>query len=1352
MTQNQNANISAPALEQLKQWTKGASARTPVWLASFLIGASILDGQATNVQTASTATQALISYTAPDTGVCAVEVREGGLQAPLVPDVDPSLFPQSNLDSRAVNLVTGQRRVFVVGKRAVESALDGFRHSRALQNNTSHSFKITCGASVFTGQFTTMNAPLGASYNDPLPADPNQPGQYAWPDFNWLDRNQWVVDPFTGFRIKQFDSPRDAMEGVGSGKFAAASNVGGGSAWANPGAVTADDTSAATYSGTSRGWLFADVNLVFQNFALHNAGTNSPNALVPTFNAWCSSADCSTASADDRTIQFCLTIDQTTCASDILEAPLTACSSNCTAPSYRFPAIVNPTPMLAEWFASKHGIPTIDTTDLSARSGTVNRNGATVSWVDGNRFNLHWGPGATIKINGTIYTISSVDHDAGLTLSGSPAGSDTSASYVASNAGLLVRKKTTSTHQVSIQNISYTFETGPGPVLESEGDEQSYANCSPAEVAGPNGEMGWHCQVAGGIYWVGKDTGTVNRLGQSAPPYNGATDGWGQRPCAGGSYWDAIDGNALYCPTQSWNGHLYVLKFVYTGNNVDIGNLAVGQAVVVCGTAPCWTITNLTPGTSSLDLQMAAFHPDWAASHFHTNSISVFGRMGVTNSLLFMARRDERNDTMAFLFRFDLNTQRIVAAIPTWRYWPLRWAGMHGPGDLNDPSWVLVSSTYFRGPSTGNDSAAGNGPYISNVTSGAIDAVGHPCPARPSNSPIAVSDWPTGNRCLTLTVDGEPADPTPTKYSDGTISATGTTVTGANTNWTSFMDGSQMLIDGAYYTFTYVANNQGTLDRSPGTIANPNYTLYLEPVNNPKVGNPSWGYLQDAEVRDTFCATNGIDCRYWYGYRDPNGVPTGGAETMRLILKNGNSWTLQRGYAGIYPTQLMYPLNANATLIAIPASCYFQADSYPCPDSRVVWDAVNDPYGYNATLTTVRTDPGDKGCCHNTRQNGVNVDVGLDCPTRGGYPGTGCYFARYSGIPETFTDPGFPVSNNPIFHGMVGVGSPNSVDSHPGHHQSRPSADANEMTWIGDARTYLGDVSFGSASAPGTLVGGTLYKFTSSQALRLNPRTLPTMGACGVNPLLDVSGPASSISTGLADNYKYCIALTGGECASGSTKGDIFVNCPQVRFPYCTYQGVGNSDPETRDICLLDMGAHTLNLTQVGVNKPDPDGVNSRRVSTVFSRYHWINPFWNTKILPNGRWMLGWSLFFQGQRNSVLLVKLPPFPGADGINRGDFWPYKVTVPTPQIAGVTNAVVQFGYDKNYFCTSRREACVQANATDFAYQSENPAGVPCTNGCTVSVQALPQRILYYQVLLRDASNSVVGRMDPAAVVIQ
>jgi hypothetical protein len=84
----------------------------------------------------------------------------------LVDDVNADLFPGANLDSRSGNPNSGRRRVFVLGRRSADIASDGNRYSRALQVNSRHRFRITCGSQNYDQEFTTQNLPLGDTHNE----------------------------------------------------------------------------------------------------------------------------------------------------------------------------------------------------------------------------------------------------------------------------------------------------------------------------------------------------------------------------------------------------------------------------------------------------------------------------------------------------------------------------------------------------------------------------------------------------------------------------------------------------------------------------------------------------------------------------------------------------------------------------------------------------------------------------------------------------------------------------------------------------------------------------------------------------------------------------------------------------------------------------------------------------------------------------------------------------------------------------------------------------------------------------------------------------------------------------------
>src|SRR5258708_8640183 len=140
-------------------------------------------------------TQPVLAYTAPDNNACTLAVSASPTLAPLAADVDPSLYAGADTDlGRDGTFAAGPVRAVVIGKRVAEVALDGKRHSRALQAWTAHYFRITCGTSQAVGTFVTANPPLGNTYNDPV-FDRSSPAEYAFTTIDLSDKTTPHLDP-----------------------------------------------------------------------------------------------------------------------------------------------------------------------------------------------------------------------------------------------------------------------------------------------------------------------------------------------------------------------------------------------------------------------------------------------------------------------------------------------------------------------------------------------------------------------------------------------------------------------------------------------------------------------------------------------------------------------------------------------------------------------------------------------------------------------------------------------------------------------------------------------------------------------------------------------------------------------------------------------------------------------------------------------------------------------------------------------------------------------------------------------------------------------------------------------------
>ena len=1303
-----------------------------------------------------TSTQAVISYQAPDPAACTIEVREKG-SSTLVHDVNPILFPGSNSDlTRASSVVVGQRRIVVVGLRVAEAASDTFRYSRALQVDTEHDHTITCGASSYSGTFRTTNIPAGLAYMEPVPADPAKPGQTAWPELRFADRDQKIIDPQTGVLIRRISKATDVLlENNRNLQGAYGTN------WTGASSLLVDDSAAATYSASTRDWIFLDIGNIEFYGGTRSAYAPPYNQIRLLLNAWCEGGDCTTASAPDRSIEVCLTLDGLSCHSDVLTQVLSTCNTSCTAATpHRYG--IGDNLSLSEgpfqtWYASKK--PGFDHTSINKRFGGVNRDGVNVTWAYGNYFDSVWRPGSRIKINGTLYTIAEIADEKHLTLETAPVGTENSTPFEASNFGMLIRKATTSLTPVVLQhaNLSAVIHNGPG-YWDAAGGIETYTNCSHQLVPGPGGELGWHCHISGILVWIGQDTGTVSYLGVPTVNPRAGVDGWPEIYCV--PFWDKNQGNDILCATGDSTGDSLLIRARYFGDNssIDTGPQGFYSKLRECGTfpQPCWEFTNLTPKSQNRSLRqlVTQFHPDFA--NFPNTGFKLQGPIGSSSRLLFIAARDyASNDNMSFMAMFNTITGNIDAAGPSWKYWPVRWSAVHGAQDIGDPDWALWALTYFRGPFTGTDNYAGYGPYYSKVASGAITTTGEACPIRPPGSPIAAGEWPTGNNCLTIAVDGEPGDPTPKFTNSGTVTVSGDVVTVTGGDFpVGLPAGSKMKVSTAYYVFTRTSASTGTLSPQPtAAIVNSAYQLFHEEVDNPKTGTArrDFAYLQDAEVQDVFCAenepsyggTNG--CSYFFR-----------TEYFRLLIKNGNSWILERGFSKRGYRQEFFAVNANAYIIAVPPSCDMK--TYPCGGSSAYWNFSVDPLSMNQN-NGLLLDTGSNGGGHGIlRPIGEVTAVALsNCPVVDGL-GYSCYNSRVgTSMDQTLRSTNnLVLSGQPAFHGKVGHSVPNVVDSHPSMAGLTHPMFQNPGTvprWFVDGRPFLGGTGVsGSSGSPAAPVTGTLYKFTSAQVPRLRRKILPTMAYCGSNPLLDVSGPNSLIDGNPTDAYRYCVAEQNGECRGDSQSGDVYFNCPFLSTKHCNTGTIGAQESEVQDVCIGDNGSMTMSLMQGGFEKPNMSGLHLRPLTKGLNQYHFVDVFWNVKTTPDGKWMMFRALWADDYAHQTLIAKLPPFPAHDGINRADFIPVEVKVPAAADPSETHAVVEFGYGTDLHCTSRAEKCIKgAGVAEYSFEYENPTGVACASGCTIVVPGLPQHVLYYRVVRQKAGGvrSTEGQMQVAAM---
>ena len=504
------------------------------------------------------------------------------------------------------------------------------------------------------------------------------------------------------------------------------------------------------------------------------------------------------------------------------------------------------------------------------------------------------------------------------------------------------------------------------------------------------------------------------------------------------------------------------------------------------------------------------------------------------------------------------------------------------------------------------------------------------------------------------------------------------------------------------------------------------------------VGEPTLvadgSYLQDVQTGDVIRADN---------------------EYMRVVAKADHTHlTLQRGYTGVMASHSGTTLAMNCGLV--PKT--WGQGGYGA------WNFRADPYGLNHDGSTILVD------WDNVGGHSVYVPFGLHVNSTGmplrigeaacpsallGGNGAACYQLRVGALNEILTQPSEGVAIDPPFGSATGIGTPNTVESHPG-----PCLGGS---WCLDGRPMNGGSSdgvanmAGSAAAPFVNATGQLWKLAAG-ASALKRKTLTTMAYVGRAPLVDVSGPSSSIPSDVTGSYQYCVALKAGECRAGSAANDIYVNSPLVSYGYCNFPGIAIQSDDTNAICVGPLGAYTGNLIQFGAQQ-DSKGAAVRRLGPAFSRWSLQSVFWNMSMSPNGELGLSQVRWLDGVRSDNLVMVLPPYPPSDSVSRNTFVPIAVEIP-PRGVG-SGIAVEFGYAENgpagsFFCTSRQEACVAVSSTInettpfYFAQSEAYNGVPCASGCTVTIPALSQRVLYYRWEQLGAAGNVVATSDTYAVV--
>jgi hypothetical protein len=1315
-----------------------------------------------------TATQALIAYTAPDGNACIIQLSQSAGLTPPALDVDPGTFANSNSDLARPSTVTdGLSRTVVLGQRTAQLATagmhSGVRHfSRSLQAYTPYFVQITCPSTGDTATlpFTTGNIPLGQTYGDPWLSDPSHPGDQPWPEWVGGLAPESFIDPLTGtlqYRI----GLRGNVPQVWNLTFGSAFNQGQttpcdtAGPWTSPCSLTAG--SGHTTVGNSTAPLVLRPPMSTNppwtsNYAQFFSLDQLSVALTGYVNS---------TTASFRVLDVCLSLNGgASCTSSVQQMTMGTTSSQ---------QIVGEAP-LSIWVPTQFGVdpwvldtnPRLNTQESAVHSGTATVSGNTVtnnpaaSGTPGSDlFSLYWVTGGNGHIRlstnndacttppatttSTEYAITGFLDGSHLTVAGTPPTG--SVYWCENNFTVLVWRDQPPTDGSTVTLTSAILNAlgSPPPAYPDNGAGTA---CFNTLVYG-----GYFC-LYGNLYWVNPVGPVVAYYGQ---PFGAGADASGTPITNSWSRVTAPPPESASIDQTQPNLTFYMLSYDPAGTTPlvirgvfnpgaapsqptvpqsGIGIAQIQNATVSSTTAysVTWnnglTYTNLTPESSVSEgvfQQMSSFDPSFVASYY--SSLNCGRIAAASQGVFFFACYSQSGDAPGAVFAFS-------------------------PGDGNPAHAGLAGGPQIVGEI--NTYNTPNGPVAPGqgaLTGRSLHAIAE----------SGETGW--------ISIDSNAFNPITTS-SIANIPATGPA------NCASFglsISGDCIAIQMNSYTAHGVTG----------------YEPYFASPSSPFLGTP--GELRTTQIGDTACVTaSNTGCNWTEGSN----------ELMTLRIKN---------YEGTNGLSI-FSRNAYGSEVAIPSGPVY-----------LWWESCQSaiPYGSFTTNGTVTVwwnpltgcggSPDPHGNCllQDTNNTGGHAEfrnggeaASTNVP-RWAEPIWGWPFDYQTIIGSVPCILSLPFANSTPYQVTIDncVNPPSTgvnfvaaeppfagVYGHPwgfdgGNHPNAAGANASAYESI---RAFDNIPVQGGQNEPTfSVVTGQLYVATPTSNLdaddifgygsivAINRKLMATGASCGSHPLIDLSGSSSSIATGTSGSYTYCIARASGECYAGSTVGQVYVNCPGVVSSSCAGSGIHGGTPlgVGNDICVGNIGNGANAIIQYTLDSTDRSGASRRALVSATARLRMVYGFENNQLLPDNSWILYRQEWLNYQRPEMWMAKMLPYPPEEpggSVNRGTFVPMSVSLKPPAGLRVNNAIVEFGYQEYRApqllnCTTRNDACVAAASLvpsgdqPFYFASENPAGASCASGCTIAIPAISQRVLYYQVKYRAANNTVLSSDPPIAVVV-
>jgi Concanavalin A-like lectin/glucanases superfamily len=1321
-----------------------------------------------------TPTQAVFSYTAPDTNACTVQESTDPTFATVDHDVDPALFAGSASDMRPGNVANGQFRTIVVGFRGTAAASDGKLYSRALQAATTHYLQVSCDSGQYTGTYTfeTQNPPLGNNAPDYIPFNTAGFGNYGWPTINYTAPTSNAaantqIDPLTGFQLQRWTGAGDGGDSLsGWGVWNGVIDLAG--SWTNPTNILGS-SSYASYSGTGG-----------PSNALYMWGASGVARPSFTDTEYFALDDLQTqvtgyASVSGASYSVCLVYDggSGSGSSDCLGNILTTTLPQGTASTSYAPSTF-PQPILGGW-----GSPRV-TNDMLSNTfagSLASVSGSTVTWGSqaSNGQNVYFPvtvlkPGMRIAIANTapvcpnnICTVASVQDEQHLTITQSISNWSpqitTTTAAVASGATTIPVVSTAgfvqtpwphggSGHEVTIDTGSNAENTWCKAVTGT-----SLTSCGALTKSHASGvtitQNSYLFPNFGIKLWVNPNGGTVylrNAQNDWATSNNFFTEfqGAGSTGCNGTPHavTYAADGvTPLATPTTGYLCTLVDIWFTGGGSNSYL-------YLMIPSTGESRKLSNYNNGTQ--------LGYSYNTSNGFMQNCSYNDNPSDPTHQKFAVWSDNRNPslqnpaiTCSYVQTSQTVQQEIAAAYPQIDF-----------SYFGAPGLQAMSGTFAK--------------FMMRPQQGALTwfcDLDVSLPAGPGQVQNCHNSWDTW----------------PSRWSGihGFEYFQFSTGPAYSQGYSDMYSMKQLIEPGTAHieqwdvTVNKIYNNGGSLALG-STFVDPQTCQQLGVTDARWIALGATGNnCIQVDVSDPLAKTPASQDVVALGSRPVGSRPGPWAHNASSCGGDGSTTNCYSYLQSIQPGDFLVDQATTSHELMLVAAVTPLSGNINVTSHLVLARGLEPFSGDCAVSKTahssgfVLTEWMPESCYYteyNLFPNGnvgagkMDNDVlkaghtiewfaGSDMITSGPYVvdfanDLGGYGAGYGvrlGQPLTVWGSSFMWGVQSLFpfdRSFKGLGI-GSIQSHAGG----LTYGCPTCEWIVDGRP-LGGAGGGADSLWShtyTKVAGTnsVYQIDlpEGQNTSLDLKRQTVRMWAGQHLIQNISGPNAHLSD--ATPWNGCIAMNAGECVSGSQAGQIFEVVPQATTSLGCQINMTINTP-----CVAPMAPQVAGYAQHDISASDPLGLRGRVLTMGLGGPTRTNNYANMHALTNGDWAVTAVFWGDGRRDDVWGVKLPPLPSRDSINRTTF----VKLPV-SIGGVSGSSVRirFGYaeygsDSNgqpLFCSPNRlEDCTTApaNGDPYAFASETQSWTSCSSACVVNIPAVSGRTMYY-VIDRKMTNGTV-----------